>query len=807
MDDRSTRAISRLSRLRCLLTSLKALKREEKLHPSLCFVPKTQRIVYSGPKALNVYSVPVQESGKKKREFGGHSKEVILTFVGVPNFSKSSVWLQLVDPVEGWVLIGDGDSVGNLRNPSTSENGCSDSWMKAIDQSFGLDTLLKSAKLEGNEVDMKRIQAVPEGWTYESDKELTKFLCTCDAIHNIGGTSKLGEHFEKVEASSSQDSCKNLIDNDETTYWESNGSTGQHYIRLHIKSGIMLEQLILLVDLEDDSYLPRSVVVKGIDRTDKKHEVSRKMFSEEDYLTGELKLLTTPLTIQYPKIEIYIKSCHSGGIDTRIHGLVSVATSQGSIIDGLHEDIFTEESLVHYPTLQSVKTQDLAIRSFVLHRLVTLLNDNLLFLLPQWEHSTFVRESISAIKLLLPLCPNRQQIISNALFSTSCKLSGSAPTLSINRFSAAEHKEDPSKDPTGRSTVFGQIYKGLQSKIQNGKFHLRWAGRESQWWECKFSKEHIIDQGGGFRDSLTDVAEELCPPSPDVKMPLPFFIHSPNQDQDSSNVYRDAYIPNPSCTEFQMYEFIGMLMGGAYRSNEVLVLALSKYFWKQLVGEPVTWDDFSSVDSAEVKFINSLESMTKDAFEAAFANILTYTTLLSSGDVVPLISGGDKQFVQYEDRLRYCQLVRAKRMSESSKQLEAIMTGFAKCVPKEILVLHSWREIERKICGNPEVTVEALKLHAIYESDLSATDARVTTMWRALEKFTNDERGQFLRFITGRRRLPCSIFIQVQRQTNSLPRAATCSNSLYLPEYTSVDMAYNKLLYAAYSCIAIDTDG
>ena len=35
--------------------------------------------------------------------------------------------------------------------------------------------------------------------------------------------------------------------------------------------------------------------------------------------------------------------------------------------------------------------------------------------------------------------------------------------------------------------------------------------------------------GGGFRDSLADIAEELCPSSSETPVPLPFFIRSPNQ--------------------------------------------------------------------------------------------------------------------------------------------------------------------------------------------------------------------------------------------------------------------------------------
>ena len=39
---------------------------------------------------------------------------------------------------------------------------------------------------------------------------------------------------------------------------------------------------------------------------------------------------------------------------------------------------------------------------------------------------------------------------------------------------------------------------------------------------CSFS-------GGGFRDSLADIAEELCPSSTDAPLPVSFFVRSPNQ--------------------------------------------------------------------------------------------------------------------------------------------------------------------------------------------------------------------------------------------------------------------------------------
>lgn len=123
----------------------------------------------------------------------------------------------------------------------------------------------------------------------------------------------------------------------------------------------------------------------------------------------------------------------------------------------------------------------------------------------------------------------------------------------------------------------------------------RWPARYDQWWECKFIAEGIIDQGGGFRDSLSDMSEELCPTSAECNMPLPFFCRTSNQVtgalQNHSFIIigcisvltwrlpvwqgaleaRDYYVPNPSCKEFNKYEWIGQLMGAALRGKDFLV--------------------------------------------------------------------------------------------------------------------------------------------------------------------------------------------------------------------------------------------
>ncbi len=258
------------------------------------------------------------------------------------------------------------------------------------------------------------------------------------------------------------------------------------------------------------------------------------------------------------------------------------------------------------------------------------------------------------------------------------------------------------------------------------------------------------------------------------------------------------------------YYFAGQLMGAMFRSQESLVLSLSPFVWKKLVGEPVSWTrDFVTIDSAEVKFIDSIETMSRERFEESFEGAMKFTTVLSDGETVPLMpgGGGGEELVTYDNRAEYCKMVKERRMNETKPQIDAVRRGLVSVIPTELLDLITWQELELKVCGNPEISVEALKKSARYDSSLSENCPTVKIMWEALDKFSNDDRSRFLRFITGRRRLPCTIFIDsTDSNSSKLPLSATCSNTLYLPKYRNVEEAVDRLRYAAYNCVAIDTD-
>lgn len=72
--------------------------------------------------------------------------------------------------------------------------------------------------------------------------------------------------------------------------------------------------------------------------------------------------------------------------------------------------------------------------------------------------------------------------------------------------------------------------------------------------------------------------------------------------QEKRGDFLDCFIPNPSCDSLHMFHWLGVLMGGTFRSDESLTLAFPPFVWKLIVGEHVTWaKDYLAIDEAAVQ--------------------------------------------------------------------------------------------------------------------------------------------------------------------------------------------------------------
>ncbi|XP_051008836.1 LOW QUALITY PROTEIN: cullin-9 [Acomys russatus] len=124
--------------------------------------------------------------------------------------------------------------------------------------------------------------------------------------------------WEKVEVSSNPHRASKLTDRNPKTYWESNGSTGSHSITLHMHRGVLIRQLTLLVASEDSSYMPARVVVFGGDSVSC---INTELNTVNVMPSASRVILLENLSRFWPVIQIRIKRCQQGGIDTRVRGV------------------------------------------------------------------------------------------------------------------------------------------------------------------------------------------------------------------------------------------------------------------------------------------------------------------------------------------------------------------------------------------------------------------------------------------------------------------------------------------------------
>ncbi|KAM6128215.1 cullin-9-like [Pterocles gutturalis] len=124
--------------------------------------------------------------------------------------------------------------------------------------------------------------------------------------------------WEKVQVSSNPHRASKLTDRNPKTYWESNGCSGSHFITVHMQCGVVVREMSMLVASEDSSYMPARVVVLGGDSP----AAIRTELNAVTVLPSDSRvILLENMTRFWPVIQIRVKRCQQGGIDTRVRGI------------------------------------------------------------------------------------------------------------------------------------------------------------------------------------------------------------------------------------------------------------------------------------------------------------------------------------------------------------------------------------------------------------------------------------------------------------------------------------------------------
>ncbi|XP_077868975.1 zinc finger ZZ-type and EF-hand domain-containing protein 1-like [Saccoglossus kowalevskii] len=124
--------------------------------------------------------------------------------------------------------------------------------------------------------------------------------------------------FRSIETSTNKGDASRLTNGDPSSYWQSDGSARSHWIRLRMKSNVVLKQLSVNVASSDQSYMPQLMSVSVGKAPSALQEIKEVRIPCN--VTGDVVLIENA-KLNYPYIQINIKRCHSDGCDTRVHGV------------------------------------------------------------------------------------------------------------------------------------------------------------------------------------------------------------------------------------------------------------------------------------------------------------------------------------------------------------------------------------------------------------------------------------------------------------------------------------------------------
>ncbi|KAE8748468.1 hypothetical protein FOCC_FOCC004763 [Frankliniella occidentalis] len=335
----------------------------------------------------------------------------------------------------------------------------------------------------------------------------------------------------------------------------------------------------------------------------------------------------------------------------------------------------------------------------------------------------------------------------------------------------------------------------------------------SRAWKVKLVGEGADDAGGVFDDTVTEMCVEL------TSGRVPLLVQTPNSVNDVG-FNRDRFLLNPQLTSMQYraaFKFLGILLGVAVRTKKPLAIPLAPLVWKLLVNEPVTMDDLEETDLLYAQCLRGIRDIhLNDVNQQNFHEVIPlecFEGTSCTGRMMPIVPGGRSVPLNFQNRVRYVEQAVYFRLHEMDLQIEAVREGMAWIIPVPLLSLVTSQYLEQLVCGMPYIPVPLLKKVVRYR-ELDESHTLVQWLWNILESFSDDERVLFMRFVSGRSRLPANLsdlsqqfqVMRVDRAPDGLPTAQTCFFQLRLPPYSSQEVMAERLRYAINNCHSIDMD-
>lgn len=341
-----------------------------------------------------------------------------------------------------------------------------------------------------------------------------------------------------------------------------------------------------------------------------------------------------------------------------------------------------------------------------------------------------------------------------------------------------------------RREVFTDSFHQLKVRTPNemyGKLRVQFVGEEG------------LDAGGLTREWYGLLAREMFNPN------YALFIPSANGA---------TFQPNPlsfvNAEHLQFFQFIGRIIGKALCDGFSLDVYFTRAFYKHILGQEVTYQDMEDLDPEYYKSLCQLKEINLDKSDLHEYYFVYEEEEFGKIVIKELEPGGSNKRVTEDNKNEFIRKICEMRLTNNIReQINAFLVGFYEMVPKDLIKIFDAKELELLISGLPEVDVQDLKNNTEYHNYTKDTPV-IQWFWQIIEQFNQEERAEFLQFVTGSSKVPLEGFkalpgmggvqkFQIHKSftgPDRLPTAHTCMNQLDLPEYPTKEILYTRLKLA-----------
>ncbi|KAG7381213.1 hypothetical protein PHYPSEUDO_006299 [Phytophthora pseudosyringae] len=314
-----------------------------------------------------------------------------------------------------------------------------------------------------------------------------------------------------------------------------------------------------------------------------------------------------------------------------------------------------------------------------------------------------------------------------------------------------------------------------------------------------FIGEPALDAGGVLREWFGLVCKEL------FSAERGLFVTTHAEDSSYWINSESAKCGPDGQNHLQYFTFAGRLLGKAILDGLVLEVSLSLPLLKHLLGVPITFSDLEFLDEELYKHLCWVRD--NDHVDAL---CVTFSIQTPSGETVELKPGGENIDVTDDNKTEYLSLVLRYRMLDSvADQLTALLKGLYDVIPKSLLTIFDYQELDFYLSGLPTLNVtdwqnNSRVRHAAQDDDSEGIEQEIEVIqwfWDVVGSFTDDQRARLLQFATGCSRVPVEGFKALTSASGIVhsftlqmvptgtpplgmcPRAHTCFNRIDLPVY------------------------